>query len=313
MGFVGSYDGDGWPASTTFDASEGNFNRIQLCEGFRDVLVGYEDPRIDVWFNKVIIQIEVSTKYSPTADTVVEGKRYIHPDSMAVRDWVIYDKDNWVADIEAGKVLVDTAEFVGIPIASTTGDGSGWNLNPNVIQGGPNVHNSQLDDKYKEASGPMLKARLISYAEVCFILAEAAQKGWAVGSQQDWYEKGVRASFDTWGVGGDADAYLAHTGVAYDGTLEQIMEQKWIANWTVAHESWCDWRRTGLPSFTIGPIAKRDAMPLRFRYGNSEKNRINANYLDAMNKLEETEHTAQDGKDSSWSKFWLLQGTPTPY
>jgi hypothetical protein len=63
-----------------------------------------------------------------------------------------------------------------------------------------------------------MKARLISYAEVCFILAEAAQKGWSVGgTQQDWYENGVKASFDTWGVGDDASDYLAGAGVAYDG------------------------------------------------------------------------------------------------
>ena len=39
---------------------------------------------------------------------------------------------------------------------------------------------------YKESKGDMLLARLISYSEVCFILAEAAQKGWSVGgTQQD--------------------------------------------------------------------------------------------------------------------------------
>ena len=147
----------------------------------------------------------------------------------------------------------------------------------------------------------------MSYAEVCFILSEAAQKGWSVGSQQDWYEKGVTASFDTWDVSGDASDYLAETGVAYDGSLEQVMEQKWIANWTNATEAHCDWRRTGFPALTLGPIATRDAMPLRAMYGNNEKNRNNTNYLNAIENLVETPYTAQDGKDSAWSKFWLLQ------
>lgn len=313
MGFIGSYGGDAWPNAIAFDASESNFNRVQLCAGFRDVLVDLNDPRIAVWFNKVRVPIKVSTAQSPEADIVVDGVRYIHPDSMDVRNWMIYNKDTWQADIEAGKVLVDTMEYAGLPIASTTGDGSGWNLNPSVIQGGPNVHNSALADMYKETKGDLLKARLISYAEVCFILAEAAQKGWSVGAQQSWYEKGIEASFDTWGVEDDYATYITEAGVAYDGSLEQIMVQKWIANWTVAHESWCDWRRTGLPALTIGPIARRDAMPLRFLYGNDEKNRNNTNYLNAISNLEETEFTAQDGKDSSWSRFWLLQGTGKPY
>ena len=307
MGFEGTYDTDAWPAAIAFDNSESNFNRIQLCAGFRDVLYEYNDPRIAVWFNQVVTPIEVSTAQSPSADILVDGVRYLHPDSMAVKGWVVYDKDTWTADIEAGKVLVDTMEYAGMPIASSTGDGSGWNLNPNVIQGGPNVHNSALADMYKESDGDMLKARLISYAEVCFILAEAAQKGWSVGSQQTWYENGVNASFNTWGVSDDADAYLAGAGVAYDGSLEQIMVQKWIANWTVAHEAWLDWRRTGFPNLTLGPIAKRDAMPIRYLYGNDEKNRNNDNYNVAIDKLVETDQTAQDGKDSSWSKIWLLQ------
>ena len=316
MSYIGSSSSDAWPNAIAFDASESNFDRVQLCAGFRDVLLELNDPRIAVWFNEVVIPIKISTAYSPEADIVVDGVRYIHPDSMVVdgvRNWVAYDKDNWPADIEAGRVLIDTHEYAGMPIASSTGDGSGWNLNPNVIQGGPNVHNSALDDIYKEASGDLLQARLISYAEVCFILAEAAQKGWSVGSQQEWYENGVEASFNTWGVGDDAAAYLAGTGVAYDGSLEQIMVQKWIANWTVAHESWCDWRRTGYPVLTLGPIATRDAMPLRFLYGNDEKNRNNTNYLNAISGLEETAFTAQDGEDSSWSRFWLLQGTGLPY
>ncbi len=313
MGYIGSSADDAWPNAIAFDASESNFNRLQLCAGFRDVLLDLNDPRIAVWFNEVIVPIKVSTAYDPEADIVVDGIRYLHPDSMVVRDWVVYNQDTWPTDIEDGKVLVDTLDYAGMPIASSTGDGSGWNLNPNVIQGGSNVHNSALADMYKEASGDMLEARLISYAEVCFILAEAAQKGWSVGgTQQVWYENGVQASFNTWDVG-DAAAYLTETGVAYDGSLEQIMVQKWISNWTVAHESWCDWRRTGYPDLTLGPIAKRDAMPLRFLYGGDEKNRNNTNYLNTISGLEETDFTAEDGEDSSWSKFWLLQGTGIPY
>jgi hypothetical protein len=312
MSFIGSSNDDSWPANTTYDASESNFDRIQLCAGFRDVLVEYNDPRIDVWFNKTEVPIKVSEAHAED-DVVVDGVRYLRPDYMAANNLVVYNKNTWVDDIEAGKTLVDTMEYAGLPIASTTGDGSGWNLNPNKIQGGPNVHNSALDDKYKEAEGEYLKARLISYAEVCFILAEAAQKGWSVGGQQDWYEKAVKASFDTWGVGDDYDAYISEPGVAYDGSLEQIMEQKWIANWTVAHEAWCDWRRTGFPNLTIGTKGVRDAMPIRFQYGSAEIARNADNYSTAVENLQETPFTATDGKDSAWSKFWLIQETGNPY
>jgi len=126
-----------------------------------------------------------------TEDEIIDGIRYLNPDYMAANDMVLYGPTTWVADSEADKVLVDTMEYVGLPIASLPGDGSAWNLNPNVIQGGPNVHNSALADMYQDAEGEFLKARLISYAEVCFILAEAADKGWNVGSQQSWYENHI--------------------------------------------------------------------------------------------------------------------------
>ena len=305
MGYIGSSDADAWPANTTFDANGSNFSRIQLCAGFRDVLVDLNDPRIAVWFNKVKVPIKVSSAVAE--DEIIDGVRYLNPDYMAANDMVLYGPTTWVADSEADKVIVDTMEYVGLPIASLPGDGSAWNLNPNVIQGGPNVHNSALADMYMEAEGEFLRARLISYAEVCFILAEAADKGWNVGSQQSWYEKGVEASFDTWDISGDYNAYVAGAGVAYDGSLEQIMVQKWIANWTVAHEAWCDWRRTGFPTLTVGLKGEREAMPLRYQYGSSEKARNADNYSAAINNLQETGFTAQDGKDSSWSKFWLLQ------
>jgi len=311
MEFIGSSNDDSWPANTTYDASESAFDRIQLCAGFRDVLVDFNDPRLAVWFNPVVVPIKVSSEVAE--DEVIDGVRYLNPDYMAANNYVVYNKSTWVSDVEAGKTLVDTMEFAGLPIASTTGDGSGWNLNPNKIQGGPNVHNSALADMYKAEEGDMLKARLISYAEVCFILAEAAQKGWSVGSQQSWYEKGIEASFDTWEISGDYDAYVAGAGVAYDGSLEQIITQKWIANWTVAHESWCDWRRTGYPTLTFGDKGVRDAMPIRFQYGSAEIARNNDNYDTAVSGLVETSFTATDGKDSSWSKIWLLQGTNNPY
>lgn len=311
MSMVGSSGGDSWPATVVYDASRSNFDRIQLCAGFRDVLVDFNDPRIAVWFNKVRIPIKVSDEYGD--DEIVNGVRYLDPGYMASRNMVVYNKGTWISDTEAGRVLIDTMEYAGIPIAYRRGDGSPFNLNPQIIQGGPNVHCSALSETYERAEGPLLKARMVSFAEVNFILAEAAQKGWSVGSQQDWYEKGISASFNTWGVGGDYSGYLGQEGVAYDGSLEQIMVQKWIANWTVAHESWCDWRRTGLPILDVGTQGLRKNVPLRYQYGGNEISRNTENYREAITRLEQTSYTEQDGNDSSWSKFWLLQGTGKPY
>lgn len=63
--------------------------------------------------------------------------------------------------------------------------------------------------------------------ETYFLLAEAAEYGWISGSAKDYYEKGVRASFEYNGVAQFADEYLASenynrvgTSAKFDHTAE---------------------------------------------------------------------------------------------
>jgi hypothetical protein len=105
------------------------------------------------------------------------------------------------------------------------------------------------------------------YEEVCFLKAEAALRGFIADNAKAEYEKGVRASFDTWGVAADVDAYLASTDKNLAGTsanfddqagegntaLEKIITQKYIAAFPdVSFESWNDKRRLNLPRMDVG-------------------------------------------------------------
>jgi len=105
------------------------------------------------------------------------------------------------------------------------------------------------------------------FEEVCFLKAEAMERGFIAGNAKEEYEKGVRASFATWGVATVVDTYLASTeknlagtsanydDVAGDGNtrLEKIITQKYIAAFPdVAMESWNDKRRLNLPRFDVG-------------------------------------------------------------
>lgn len=111
-------------------------------------------------------------------------------------------------------------------------------------------------------------------AEVAFLKAEAAAVfGFNMGgSAQSFYEQGIRLSFEQWGASG-ADAYITDSERvperytdpdgknSYGETLstvsvawqddeyvqERIITQKWIANFNIGHEAWCDYRRTGYP------------------------------------------------------------------
>ena len=102
-------------------------------------------------------------------------------------------------------------------------------------------------------------------------------------------------------------------GVLLNGTLEQIIEQKWIASWTAATEAWFDYRRTGLPALKAGPAGKRSELPVRFYYMTNELLLNEQSAQGALEKLEITNYSQADGENSAWSKSWVVQGTGKPW
>jgi hypothetical protein len=298
MSFPGTSVNTSWPNTTKFDASESNFSRTKMCATLLEKLQDLSDPRIEVWAAKVKIPLKVDATQPAGTNKVMEidGVEYrvLSPDVV-------------------GSTPINTEpESVGLP-AGRIGLPFTYNFNPTNNQGQYNPHASQLADMYKQPSGDLLLARWVSAAEVHFILAEAALKGWSVGGAKAHYEAGVHASLEAWGVDGDYEDYIEGSGVAYAGTLEQVMEQKWIASWTSATESWFDYRRTGLPALKAGPAGKRSQLPVRFYYMTSELTLNQANATDALGKLEVTQYTQADGENSAWSKSWVVQGTGKPW
>lgn len=143
--------------------------------------------------------------------------------------------------------------------------------------------NSSVSFTATNYSKPNLKADspiiIISAAEVAFLRAEAALKGWNTGgaTAKELYETGIKLSFEQWGVPFDA-SYLDNSSMRGDYTdlltpefntsfsseitvrwedatedkekqLAKIITQKWIANYPYGgQESWAEWRRTGYPN-----------------------------------------------------------------
>jgi hypothetical protein len=127
---------------------------------------------------------------------------------------------------------------------------------------------------------------ILTYAEVSFILAEAAQRGWISGSAAGYYEQGIRASIEQWGVTDQAaiDAYLAQPAIAYQGGtagLTQIALQRWIALYTDGVEAWSEWRRTCVPATVKpGPDAIIGTVPRRYLYSITD-HAVNSANVDA--------------------------------
>lgn len=319
LAYIGTSDGTSQPSNSSTGGASA-FNRVKPCTTFTDRLRELDDPRASVWFAPVAIPIKVVAAADVPGgedDVVVDGVRYINEETLADNGLKIYDKNTWKADRLAGLSLVDTSStYVGLPVSYQGSEPYTYNLNPNPVQGGGNVHVSLMNDQFKEASGDFLKARVLSYAEVCFLKAEAALKGWGTDAEGN-YNKGVQASLDTWGIGDEYADYIDNAEVAFDGTLAQIMEQKWIANFATASEAYLDWRRTGLPDLQTGPFALSSVIPVRFQYPDEERNINEANYNAALSSLETTSHTNDvPGKyenDTPWSKPWILQGVTKPW
>lgn len=139
------------------------------------------------------------------------------------------------------------------------------------------------------------QGRLMQYSEVKFIYAEAAQKGWISADAKAEYEAGIQASFDYWNVAMPSD-YLTRTGVAYDGELETIINQKYLALFYTDYQGFIEFKRTGFPS-TIkpGPDAFYTTYPSRFEYPGKEQ---------ALNAESYNAAITRQGPDEITTKVW---------
>jgi len=298
MDWPGTTAGTSWPTAVAYDISESNYSRIKMDSLFVGRLLALDDPRIAVFAEKVKIPLVINNAAPPETDRIVTN-----PDGSQYRELS--------PDVVEGIDINTNPDYVGLP-TQLMAPGS-YNLNPNSsTQGAANPHVSQISRMYREKNGPLIKVRIMTAAEVHFILAEAALKGWNVGTAESHYNEAVKASFDSWGIAGEYGAYISGDA-AFDGTLAQLIEQKWIASWSAATEAWFDYRRTGLPALKTNDYAFKPVLPVRFPYGDNEVGLNTANANAASGKLKTTRYTQQDGANSAWSKPWLLQDTGMPW
>lgn len=143
-----------------------------------------------------------------------------------------------------------------------------------------------------------LRAMIISYPELQFILAEAAHRTLISGNAQTYYEAGIRASFDYYKVTG-ADAFIANANVQFNSAnaINQIITQKWISNFNNGFEGWFDYRRTGFPALIPGANnLNAGKIPTRFLYPSEEQALNNENFKKAL--------TSNGGVDNTNIKGW---------
>lgn len=131
---------------------------------------------------------------------------------------------------------------------------------------------------------------LMTYAELLFLKAEAAERGLGGLTPPQagtFYLAGITASMEQWGVPAAAiAAYLGQPAVAYQGGVagqKQIAYQKWVALYTDGGNAWAEWRRTCVPTTVVpGPTAVLKYVPRRVLYPTAEVQVNNANVQAAI-------------------------------
>ena len=137
---------------------------------------------------------------------------------------------------------------------------------------------SRVGEAYGATEAPVI---FMSAAEVQFIIAEIQFRSTNTAAAKTAYETAISNDFSALGLSAAYAAYIAQAGVAFDNTLDRIMEQKWITMYQAAYESWVDWRRTGVPTLTI-PVVNRTGgvVPRKLPYPQLEIN-LNAQSIEA--------------------------------
>lgn len=126
---------------------------------------------------------------------------------------------------------------------------------------------------------------IMTYAEVEFIKAEAAAKGWVNGSAGEHYYKGIANAINYWVPGFTTNIssqeftdYIAYTGLAWNDTLpldaetgnskmESIQLQKYFCLFITDFQQWFEYRRTGHPILPKGDgLRNSGKMPARLNY-----------------------------------------------
>ena len=122
-----------------------------------------------------------------------------------------------------------------------------------------------------------------------------AQRGY-ISDAQEHYEAGVTAAIIQLGAA-ITETYFDNPEAAYDGSLEQILLQKYYALYFVDYQQWFEFRRTGLPELPTTEAMLNDAMmPSRFFYPSDVQISNQANYQQALELL--------GGPDNINTKVW---------
>ncbi|MBT4996425.1 MAG: SusD/RagB family nutrient-binding outer membrane lipoprotein, partial [Hellea sp.] len=209
--------------------------------------------------NAQISYLSTQPDANPIWETIVDGNRAEYKINSVMVEMLTSLNDDRLA-IYAGENA--SGNIVGKP----SGFGVQTTL-PNEDLGYTYANISPLGEKYLTATLPGV---LMSYSQLSFLIAEAANEGYISGgitSALDWYKKGITASFEFNGL--SASSYLAQPNLDFTTNADaraKIATQEWIALFGQGFESWTEWRRNKIPVLAPAAESLIDQIPSRLFY-----------------------------------------------
>jgi hypothetical protein len=231
-------------------------------------------------------------------------RNYVAPSKLvvdALKSWndrrLFYFAEPAQALITGGKTETDFTAYEGAP-TEISADQLALNNTAGKY--------SLINKRYAalKAGDPMIK---FTYAEQCFIIAEAIEEGWVTGSAQTYYENGVKAMLSYFmnlpsaatGIHGMAitqsyingyftGAAAYKTGGTKADRLQQILTQRWMIDFFQGNGlNYPQFLRTGYPAFPLNPATSMNpddpsVFPKRWKYPTDEQVTNPVNYKKAI-------------------------------
>lgn len=296
-------------ASHTLDASAGSFDGA-------DLIYGGDTTKWKLFANSLRLQMainmdDIDHAYASTEvlAAVNDGVIILNSDNTALQYQSAQPNTNPIyVDVVASQrndfvptsTIIDKMNNLNDPRRSSYFT----ELGGTYVGGTPGDSNSygnfsHIGDKLVQ---PTFEGLIMDASEVEFLLAEAVERGIAVGgTAESHYNSAITASLSYWGVsGGDIAAYLLQPSVAYTtatGTWQQkIGEQAYIALYNRGFEAWTSYRRLDFPVLTAPAMANETQVPTRLTYPAEEE---------TLNSVNETAAAAAIGGNTLTTHiFW---------
>lgn len=261
-----------------------------------DLMNDLKDPRRATYFN-ANLNTELGTVTGVNPGTTSAVLSFSDLKHAPQKGDIVFVDDGTINPVAAGTVSASSGSTVTIVNIGRMPQ-EGQNLFVGDYVGGVIGEyssisgHSQINDAISQQDSPIY---LLSYVEAQFLLAEAAARGGynLPDTAENYYEEGIRASFDAWGAEGVED-YLANTKVDYNTALgnstsspnwkEVIGTQAWLALYNRTFASYVSLRRLDYPVL-VRPFGLRREFPVRYLYPNNEQKLNSDNWAAASERI----------------------------